>query len=66
MPAGDLGISVGVFTGGAVLCLGTIILRRIKYGAELGGPQSARVLTAIFFCLLWAAYVGVSSYLAYR
>ena len=66
VPAGDLGTSVGVFTLGAIACLGVIILRRIKFGAELGGPQTARVITAIFFVSLWGIYVGVSSYLAYK
>ena len=40
-PAGDLGYSVTVFCVCAVLCLGTLTLRRSVLGGELGGPSWA-------------------------
>lgn len=58
---GDLGFSVGLFTGLAVLCILTLIARRIKYGGELGGPQIPKVLTAVFMVILWIIYVTVSA-----
>lgn len=64
VPAGDLGISVGVFSGCAVVCLLSLVARRRVYGCELGG--GGRWPTAFLFCSLWAAYIGVSCYLAYR
>jgi len=66
VPAGELGISVGVFVVCAICCLLTIVLRRKLYGAELGGPMKARYLTAAFFIGLWLIYVGVSTYLVYK
>ena len=36
VPAGDLGYSVAVFTVCALVCLGTLILRRAVLGFELG------------------------------
>ena len=41
VPAGDLGYSVTVFCVCAVLCLGTLTLRRSVLGGELGGPSWA-------------------------
>lgn len=64
VPAGDLGISVGVFSGCACICLLTLVLRRRMYGCELGG--GGRYPTAILFLSLWAVYIGVSTYLAYK
>ncbi|CAL1129213.1 unnamed protein product [Cladocopium goreaui] len=57
---GDLGFSVGLFTGLAVLCIVTLIARRILYGGELGGPQIPKVITAVFLVILWIVYVTVS------
>ena len=39
VPAGSLGFSVSVFTGCALLALGTLSIRRRVYGAELGGTD---------------------------
>eukprot|EP00435_Cladocopium_sp_Y103_P071653 s617_g38.t1 len=58
---GDLGFSVGLFTGLAVVCIVTLIARRILYGGELGGPQIPKVLTAVFLVILWIVYVTVSA-----
>jgi solute carrier family 8 (sodium/calcium exchanger) len=61
VPAGDLGYSVAVFTACALICLGTIILRRAVYGYELGGPEGPKMATAVFFVLLWVVYIALSS-----
>jgi len=58
---GDLGFSVGLFTGLAVICIITLIGRRMLYGGELGGPQLPKILTAVFMVLLWIIYVTVSA-----
>ena len=65
VPAGDLGFSVGVFCSTALLCLGTLFLRRALLGAELGGPTKARYITAGFFVFLWLVYIAASAANAY-
>jgi len=60
VPAGSLGVSVGIFTVTAVLTLGTLILRRAREGHELGGVTVAKYVTAVFFVLLWFAYIALS------
>jgi solute carrier family 8 (sodium/calcium exchanger) len=66
VPAGDLGTSVGVFVGGACAAVVVLLVRRAKYAAELGGPETPKKVTAVFFIFLWLVYVGVSVYLAYK
>jgi len=65
VPAGELGVSVGTFSGCAVICLCTLVVRRKVYGCELGGPNKGRYLTVAFFLSLWAIYIGVSVYQSY-
>ena len=60
VPAGDLGYSVSVFCGAALLCLLTLMLRRRVLGGELGGPFISKWLTAIFFVGLWFGYIYLS------
>ena len=60
VPAGDLGFTVAVFSGCAVLCLATLVLRRSVLGGELGGPPLTKWLTFLFFVGLWFAYIGLS------
>jgi len=57
--AGSLGFSVVVFAICAVVCIGTLYLRRFALGYELGGRY--KTATGVFFCLLWIVYVVVSS-----
>ena len=64
--AGDLGFSVMVFTACALLCLGTLVLRRATVGYELGGSQAVAGITAIFFVFLWFVYIGMSVLYTYR
>ena len=60
---GALGFSVVVFAVGAMLCLGTLVLRRRLYGAELGGPR--RRETFAFFAVLWTGYIVASSWYSF-
>jgi len=60
--AGGLGFSVIVFSICSLVCLGTLYLRRVVYGGELGGPAGPRNATSIFFCFLWLAYVLLSAF----
>jgi solute carrier family 8 (sodium/calcium exchanger) len=55
VPAGELGFSVLVFTVCALICLGTLMLRRVLLGYELGFAM--QLPTAIFFVMLWLAYI---------
>ena len=64
--AGDLGFSVTVFSACALVCLGTLVLRRSTVGYELGGSPTVAMLTAIFFVLLWFVYIGASVLYSYR
>jgi len=63
--SGDLGLSVIVFTLCALLTLGAILLRRKIWNAELGGPETPKKITGIFFVFLWFLYIIVSSLKAY-
>eukprot|EP00931_Biecheleriopsis_adriatica_P115296 TRINITY_DN91105_c0_g1_i1.p1 TRINITY_DN91105_c0_g1~~TRINITY_DN91105_c0_g1_i1.p1 ORF type:complete len:824 (+),score=154.97 TRINITY_DN91105_c0_g1_i1:26-2497(+) len=60
VPAGSLSISVIAFSGCALLCLGTLVARRVVFGGELGGAQAPKWATAVFFVLLWIVYIVVS------
>ena len=60
VPSGDLGLSVIVFCCCAVGCIVTLQGRRILYGGELGGPATPRLVTSVFFVMLWVLYVTVS------
>jgi len=56
--------SVSVFTCCAVLCLGTLMLRRLPAfgGAELGGGKKGQYISAAFFFSMWLAYILASSF----
>mmetsp|Transcript_66638 Transcript_66638/g.104157 ORF Transcript_66638/g.104157 Transcript_66638/m.104157 type:complete len:986 (+) Transcript_66638:60-3017(+) len=58
--AGDLVFSVIVFTIASLAALAVIMYRRRTFKAELGGPDGAKMMTCIFFVLLWFFYVGLA------
>merc|ERR1712241_1127186 len=60
--AGDLGFAVVVFSMCSCMALATIVYRRMAFRAELGGPKFLKMLTGIFFVLLWFFYVGMASW----
>jgi len=59
--AGDLGFSVLIFCGCAIICIFHLILRRKMYGGELGGPEKPKYISAAFYVLLWFVYIIMSS-----
>jgi len=59
--AGDLGKSVAIFCGGAVICLTTLYVRRVFVGGELGGPAGLKYATSGMFVSLWLLYVLLSA-----
>ena len=64
--AGPLGFSVVVFLICAVICIITLMLRRIFIGAELGGPKCSRVTSMIWLMLLWGIYITMCILQAYE
>jgi len=64
VPAGDLAFSVVVFMMTCVATLCTVLYRRYRFSAELGGPQGFKTNTVMFFVLLWLLYIGLASWKA--
>ncbi|XP_014677173.1 PREDICTED: sodium/calcium exchanger 1-like [Priapulus caudatus] len=63
---GSIAFSVSIFCAFAVLAFLVLLLRRTKrVGGELGGPVKYKLPTAIFFVMLWVAYLILSSLEAY-
>ena len=60
VPSGSLGFSVTIFTICALICIGTLLIRRRVFGCELGGPATGANLSAASFVLLWFIYVLMS------
>lgn len=58
--AGSLGPSVGIFVVCALCAVTILMVRRKKFGMELGGPQPYANYSAIAFVLLWLVYIGGS------
>lgn len=56
--AGSLGYSVIVFSCVAVICLGTLRIRRNLIGGELGGGYISKNGTGVFFLMLWVWYLA--------
>jgi len=68
VPSGSLSISVIAFTGCAIICLLSLVLRRkVKFfgQSELGGPVVGKYLSSFFFVMLWLVYLTISSLVAY-
>ncbi|KAM9450910.1 solute carrier family 8 member 4a [Clarias gariepinus] len=67
VPPGSLAFSVTLFT---MLALGTVVTllyrrRPSVSGGELGGPRTAKLLTVLFFLVLWLIYILLASLEAY-
>ncbi|KAM4694507.1 sodium/calcium exchanger 1 isoform 1-T1 [Discoglossus pictus] len=63
---GTLAFSVTLFTIFAFISVGVLLYRRRpEIGGELGGPRTAKLLTAALFGLLWFLYILFSSLEAY-
>jgi len=64
VPAGALGTSVVTFCTCGVLCILTLLARRVLLGGELG--LSYRWPTFVFFVFLWLVYIVISALTAYE
>ena len=63
---GSLAFSVTLFCSFALLAIGLMMIRRMKFcGGELGGPQKSRIFTSSLFFGLWLAYLTLSSLESY-
>jgi len=60
--AGTLGLSVAIFTFCALICIGFLYIRRVKFNGELGGEKKPARLSLIFCVSLWLIYIGASVY----
>ena len=66
VPAGDLAFSVILFLVTSVLCLITLVLRRLVFGGELGGNKLWKIISAIWLVFLWLMYVLFSALKVYE
>lgn len=57
---GDLAFSVVVFTVCAIIALGLIHFRRMKFGGELGGPRVPALMSSFLLMCLWILYLVLS------
>jgi solute carrier family 8 (sodium/calcium exchanger) len=57
--SGSLGFSVTVFCCLAVICLGTVVARRMipSIGGELGGPAGPKWGSALFMVMMWLLFL---------
>lgn len=59
--ANGLSFSLLVFFSTSVGCIVVLVLRRLVFGAELGGPRVWAWVTCAYFMLLWLIFVVLSS-----
>ncbi|KAF1880784.1 hypothetical protein Lal_00011844 [Lupinus albus] len=59
--AAGLSFSLLVFFCTSAGCIIVLVLRRLIFGAELGGPKLWAWVTCIYFMLLWIIFVVLSS-----
>ncbi|XP_078488536.1 sodium/calcium exchanger 2 isoform X2 [Ciona intestinalis] len=67
--AGSTGFSVALYSVAAIIAIATLIARHyapVLGAAELGGPKIPKIVTVVFFVLLWLVYVLLSSLQAYN
>ncbi|XP_038974069.1 magnesium/proton exchanger 1 isoform X2 [Phoenix dactylifera] len=59
--AGGLSFSLLVFFVTSACCIAVLVLRRLIFGAELGGPKLWAWVTSVYFMFLWIVFVVLSS-----
>ncbi|XP_010684387.1 magnesium/proton exchanger isoform X2 [Beta vulgaris subsp. vulgaris] len=59
--AEGLSFSLLVFFSTSVGCISVLVLRRLVFGAELGGPRIWAWISCAYFLLLWLIFVILSS-----
>jgi len=60
-PAGDLKAALSVFIPGAIVCMGTLLIRRRLIGGELGGPALLKWGSFALFVGLWVIFIAMSA-----
>lgn len=59
--AEGLSFSLLIFFSTSVGCISVLVLRRLVFGAELGGPRFWAWISCAYFLLLWLIFVILSS-----
>lgn len=59
--AGGLSFSLLIFFTTSAGCIAVLVVRRLVFGAELGGPRVWAWVTSLYFVLLWLIFVTLSS-----
>lgn len=59
--AEGISYSLVVFFSTAIGCIFVLVLRRIVFGAELGGPRIWAWITCVYFMMLWLIFIILSS-----
>ncbi|KAD3338175.1 hypothetical protein E3N88_33696 [Mikania micrantha] len=59
--AEGLSFSLLIFFSTSVGCISVLVLRRLVFGGELGGPRVWAWITCVYFMLLWFVFVALSS-----
>ncbi|MFS7901676.1 putative sodium/calcium exchanger membrane region [Helianthus anomalus] len=59
--ASGLSFSLLVFFSTSVGCISVLVLRRVVFGGELGGPRVWAWITCAYFMMLWLVFVVLSS-----
>lgn len=60
VPAGSLSFSVSVFCACAISCLILLLIRRLRYGGELGGPKFAQRRDSLILTVFWLIFITLS------
>lgn len=58
--SGDLAFSVSVFVLCAMVCLSVLLVRRYKFGGELGGDPEMKAYSSFMLLLLWVFYIALT------
>lgn len=55
--AGALAYSVAIFSVLAIITLGLLVVRRVFFGGELGGPTGPKYATSVIFTCIWLLFI---------
>ncbi|CAK0834313.1 unnamed protein product [Prorocentrum cordatum] len=62
VPEGNLGFSLIVYSILATLCIALLMIRRVLFGGELGGPPVPKFASAALMVFMWFFYIGIFSW----
>lgn len=57
VPAASLGFSVVLFTVCALVAIAVLMVRRVAYGGELGGPKFAQLRDGGILAVMWVVFI---------